>query len=137
MTDSPARRRWFQFRLSTWFILVGILGLAMAARPSVHLDGAARLPQSNDNYLLIGLAAGQNVWRLILTETFEYDSRVAESYVQSPYKFWLVWANADGWSSLHIGASHSLMAAILALLAFLVWKVAWLVIARRRARAAA
>jgi len=26
-------RRWFQFRLSTWFVLVAILGWAMACRP--------------------------------------------------------------------------------------------------------
>jgi len=33
MYDKPTRRRWFQFRLSTWFVLVAILAWAMACRP--------------------------------------------------------------------------------------------------------
>lgn len=34
MADNPApRRRWYQFRPSTWFVLVGILAWAMALRP--------------------------------------------------------------------------------------------------------
>jgi len=36
MTETPApRRRWFQFRLSTWFVLVGILCWALAYSPWV------------------------------------------------------------------------------------------------------
>jgi hypothetical protein len=30
-----SRHRWFQFRLSTWFVLVAILGWAMACRPLI------------------------------------------------------------------------------------------------------
>jgi hypothetical protein len=29
-------RRWFQFRLSTWFVLVAILGWAMVVRETTH-----------------------------------------------------------------------------------------------------
>ena len=38
MPDNPApRRRWFQFRLSTWFVLMAILAWAMIEWPWVRL----------------------------------------------------------------------------------------------------
>lgn len=35
MPDNPAPRRWFQFRLTTWFVLVAILAWAMTEWPWV------------------------------------------------------------------------------------------------------
>jgi len=123
------RRRWFQFRLTTWFVLVGILAWAMAAWPTVDFTDNA---SSHDSCLLIELSAGQNHWCGIWAETLEYHSYVGESW-KVPSEIRLVWANGDGlW--LQIRAVRSLMAALLALLAFLAWKVAWLVVEWRRAR---
>ncbi len=36
------RRHWFRFRLSTWFVLLGILCWVMALRPSLSFEHARR-----------------------------------------------------------------------------------------------
>ena len=33
MSEGPAKRRWFQFRLASWFVLVAILAWAMSLKP--------------------------------------------------------------------------------------------------------
>jgi len=75
-TSAP-RRRWFQFKVSTWFVLVGILCWALACRP-----------------------------------------------------WWFEFVTEQTFISLNIALAYP----TLALLAFIAWKVAWLVVERRSQR---
>jgi hypothetical protein len=54
--DNVPKRPWFQFRLSTWFVLVAILGWAMATRPYVEYQsvasGGVELPPREESWSL-------------------------------------------------------------------------------------
>jgi hypothetical protein len=91
------RRRWFQFKLSTWFVLVAILCWALACWPWVtYREIVVRGQQAATGAIVFG-------------------GIVQRHYSLEP---------AFVWSTL-------------ALLAFLTWKTVWLMVERRRARAAA
>jgi hypothetical protein len=110
MTETPApRRRWFQFRLSTWFVLLGILCWALTS-----VDFTSGLNRHH-----------RTVWWI---NEFKMD--------ELGHCIEIFWGNARGWWWIFI-LLNRLVVPTLALLAFLTWKATWLVVEQRRARAAA
>lgn len=88
MPDTPAKsRRWFQFRLSTWFVLVGIVAWAMWLGPLSKRQESARRnnpanPGQPEYYqvtytainpsralypalALVALVGGKTAWRIV------------------------------------------------------------------------
>ena len=102
MRLSPSRR-WFQFRLSTWFVLVAILGWAFAVRPVVVFDYHTAIlgdPVDHRPRFWIGINWGMGA---------RYDFK-----------------------TLEFGPIPDLLWPVLALAAFLAWKAACAVVERRR-----
>jgi hypothetical protein len=62
MPNLVARRRWFQFRLSTWFVLVGILGLGLMAQPSIKTEADYPVPERGVLGVLIASTDTQREW---------------------------------------------------------------------------
>jgi hypothetical protein len=125
--DEKPKRRWFQFRLSTWFVLVAILAWGMVARPLLDFDASSLLIEGS---LARGLSMSAYLDYPI--ETLRGDDRDADNVCLAVewttrgdvYVYWLAIVPKYGaWP-------------ILALVAFLAWKAAWAVVACRRARRA-
>jgi len=110
-------RRWFQFRLSTWFVLVAILCWAMAIRPwatwyteqgVVRTFGEPKLP-----------FGARVVW------IHGPDEGPPDAAAIPP---------AHLWERNILRVNPRLAWPALALAAFVAWKVAWAVVERRRTR---
>jgi hypothetical protein len=76
-------RRWFQFRLSTWFVLVAILGWAMTCWPwwTEHYEGYAQVPSR--------FVVGGMDW-----QKFEFDNR--QEYEATRQQFISTWYGGGG-----------------------------------------
>jgi hypothetical protein len=111
MRLSPPRR-WLQFRLSTWFVLVAILALAMARWPYFDEFGA-------------------------LVELINATVRSSTGGVDPPYHipYWGLGQFLWFWK-LKLSVEQLKWPA-LALAAFLAWKAAWAVVERRRRKSGA
>ena len=103
MSEGPhSRRRWLQFRLSTWFVLVAILCWAISAAPRFkfeHANGRAGVSPS--------------------------DIFIAEFYRQSANGPTSRWA-------IKVWDTRGLLWPASALAAFVCWKLAWRVMEGRR-----
>lgn len=97
--------RWFQWRLSTWLVLVAIAAWAMATRPVVHLEHGAN---GNEDRFALQIFAG-------------FLAPTSTSGIKA------------GWC-LTVDIPKQSVWPVLALLAFLAWKLAWRVAERRRER---
>lgn len=102
MSRIPPPRRWYQFKLSTWFVLAGITAWVMALKPFFSSESltAGQLTDRNGLYVNIGMENLENV----------------------PYLLF------------RIGPAPELAGPVIALLAFVGWKSAWLIVERRRKR---
>ena len=109
-------RRWFQFRLSTWFVLVAILGWAMATRPYY---GWFVSRQSGTVVQVRAIATEQTGRFSFKSTTRGYDAAGADAWLESRQQF-----------------NPRLKWPALALATFLAWKAVWAAIACRRARRA-
>lgn len=103
-------RRWFQFRLSTWFILVVILGWAMACQPWIVHARFGVAPR--------GFASSTP--KLVTFLNVKYVRRFTTPYLYDEF-----------------GLNRKLGGPALAVAAFLAWKAAWAVVERRRRQSAA
>jgi hypothetical protein len=105
MIATVPRHRWFQFKLSTWFVLAGILAWALAQIPLwSEIDELIVLIETSVEPYGFG---GIKMPRVLgITETVWY------------------------WKLTTI--LTKLRWQLLALLAFVAWKAAWLIVARRR-----
>jgi len=110
------RRRWFQFRLSTWFVLVGVLCWALACWPwIVERQVTLKVYGGNDHWTLDELSPNRFFGFIRYIESNATKAALIERQtIPNP----------------------ALIYPSLALLAFIAWKVAWLVVERRRTRAA-
>ena len=102
-------RRWLQFRLSTWFVLVAVLGWAMTCRPYYK----------DFHDVVVEHEGGSGIL------SFGFND-------EDPYHTALL-------ATLHaqVGLNPELRWPTLALAAFLAWKAAWAVAERRRRQSAA
>jgi hypothetical protein len=111
--DRAPLRRWFQFRLSTWFVLVAILAWAMWLRPWAYL-------QVYDNpTVLLNLGGWPG------SDHPDY----FQISLQSAH------ARSMRGIALGIGPNPAILYPALALAAFIGWKTAWPIVERRRKRA--
>lgn len=117
MSEKPKNhwRRWLQFRLSTWLVLVGIVAWTMALRPVVaiytyHPGGARRELLSSRE-----LTKEEGSWVI--------------HFNSSPPN------GPDRGLVLLLGPNPGFAYLLLTSGFFLVWKVAWWIVARRRVRA--
>lgn len=105
-------RRWFQFRLSTWFVLVAILAWAMGLRPRGYVQ-----VYDNPKVLL-----HRGWW----------------PGPEHPDYFQLVLQSAQAHSfrgiAIGFGPNPAIVYPFLALAAFVGWKGAWAIVERRRQR---
>lgn len=101
MTETP-KRRWFQFRLGTWFILIGIVAWVMATPWEIWVDsrtlGLFAIPTRNDFFEVESSTSGGPPAGAILI------------LVLNPALFWPA------------------MAAV----SFACWKLVWRIVERRR-----
>ena len=111
-------RRWFQFRLSTWFVLVAILGWAMTCRPYVITHRTSWTVPIR--YEVIGPE-----FKLSRDRT----TKLAPSVHSDWQGFKVEYVHADGATAYYSGSRRSMNYQfawpLLALAAFLAWKVAW------------
>jgi len=103
-------RRWFQFRLSTWFVLVAILAYAMTCRP-----------WWSTRDLLMGIESHR-------LQPLGWTYEGSEPFDGKVLMFWSLPKNRP---------NPELVRPALALAAFLAWKAAWAVVQRRRRQTAA
>lgn len=119
MDEQPRiTRRWYQFRLSTILVLVGILAWAMARRPWINWGGNGIEP----DMAVPGLACQFYVHRTGVTAWLCIYNEVPGARHLDAYGWWL-----------NIGPTE-LIWPILALVAFLTWKLGWAIAARRKRR---
>lgn len=121
-------RRWLQFRMSTCFVLVGIVGWAMMCWPDMSqvsvIDTAINETPQPD------LHVPPEAWRTLgFTPPKAEPEPLYLAHRIGLSKFLWYWKvktflNGETWP-------------LLALIAFLGWKAAWVVVERRRRRAAA
>jgi hypothetical protein len=126
-------RRWFQFRLSTWFVLVAILGWAMACWPFywheiTHYSAPMR---ARDERTALGVFVGRSNsadytdWIHKQREAFLTHGFPASSFPRTSY--------VEGRDIVNPATRWP----VLALAAFLAWKAAWAVVERRRRKSGA
>jgi hypothetical protein len=115
-------RRWFQFRLSTWFVLVAILGWAMTCWPILVRE--RRVVSAAEWNAASGKMPKENLEREV-----KYHELLAARRQNHPvtWHYFVVESRPNA----------RLLYPALALAAFLVWKAAWAMVARRRRRSAA
>ena len=99
-------RRWFQFRLSTWFVLVAVAAWALALGPFVGTTRCDFGEHSNRDYFFVS-------WGVVNAES------TARGHI----------------SDLILGPAPEILYPLLALAAFVGWKAAWAIgrLARRKA----
>jgi hypothetical protein len=107
-------RRWLQFRLSTWFVLVAILGWAMATRPYYGWFVSRQLGTIEQVRAIATEQTGRFSFK---STTMGYDA-----------------AGADAWLEQRQQFNPRLKWPALALAVFLAWKAAWAAIACRPPR---
>jgi len=123
------RRRWFQFRLSTWFMLVGIVAWVMLL---------TRFEASYDDssWLSLGLHCSRYT-------SGQFGNGI-ESTRESGWCLMLVIPRLDlepgqDWDDVHVidlRFRYTIFYPALALAAFLTWKAFWRIRERRRAKPA-
>ena len=112
--DEKPKRRWFQFRLSAWFVLVAILAWAMTCRP-LYVVGEGVIEVSRGEFVAN--------WIDLHYGAFEMDDGSLRYFRKFE----------------HRGLNQRLYWPALALAAFLAWKAAWAIgprLVRRRKSAA-
>jgi hypothetical protein len=108
--DEKPKRRWFQFRLSTWFVLVAILAWAMTYQPWIVTETI----QGRSSYIQLPSSSKS-------TADFEsayYQWLGRTKPIGGP--LWLLTYRVDYLNPRVLGP-------IAALVAFLAWKAAWAV----------
>ena len=130
-------RRWFQFRLSTWFVLVAVL--ALSVRDMLWLTNEIKLqydiwraPPNAKRWIeaLGRLQAGEKSHDLMINEPMRgYPS--AEDWERMNAREAALKAQRASIESRARELPHFLLP-VLALAAFLAWKAAWAVVERRR-----
>ncbi len=127
LTPFP-HRRWFQFSLSTWFVLVAILAWAMWLRPTIDW-GSADLPDAWSKWNRMGIMIQTNMHL-----PGNYDAPEAEDSLDNLGFAWYRRSDNSPWvqfSSIRVTPKSSLSPA-LALAAFVGWKATGAI--RRRVR---
>jgi len=122
MDEQPRiTRRWYQFKLSTILLLVGILAWAMALRPWMTYDFQSYSPVADNP------GAGIDFSWYAEGGAYRYEG----FYVWA----WTIHRSPRSLDGLHLIAGPNEVAwPALALIAFLTWKLGWAVVARRKRR---
>jgi len=133
MIEKP-KRRWLQFRLSTWFALVAILAWALACQPYVvyraeELDASVAAKVVADSKERFSESALRNVKLAALGE-------LANGYRAKGYRDIQMNVQECRLFGDRPVLNPKLWIPTLALVAFLGWKVAWAAVERRRAHLA-
>jgi len=126
---APRRRRWYQFRLSTILVLVGILAWAMAWWPAIDYGRYFHKPTEGATRFGASISVNNKDGRFGVTGTKEVDNIGVDIYRvgQSGSIYWRkVWF-------LTVSPKAS-VCPVLALAAFLTWKLGWVIAARRKRR---
>jgi hypothetical protein len=118
-------RRWFRFRLSTWFVLVGLAAWVMASKPVVPLSRYNATIGRSTWYFAIGWDGPEFVGPPMRPKSGHFTVTLSGTW-QKTYRSY----------EFHI-LTDRLIYPSLGLLVFLAWKATWAVAERRRRRPAA